>query len=233
MTFKKLHFRNSRQFIGIRRNLNSITVALVHHDPADIFSKYLRQKCQHILLLAVHSLFSVPKNSHPAFKESLNDQILDHGIILHLIHDQMAHTGILLLSFQPIFQIQNRIHILIAQLSFFILNLWKRRKTFLSQETVVQHIEISCLIHPVETALHSLPLLIRKIESLKSLHLINEIFCHCIHSGKQWDIHEFKVKKLYDLLLFFDHTSVFHITEVHKVVLKLHQISFHTIQKIP
>ena len=69
--------------------------------------------------------------------KQLDDEILDHGIILHLIHDQMADTAVFLLGLQTVFQIQNRIHILITKLSFFVLYLWKRRKSLLPQETIV------------------------------------------------------------------------------------------------
>ena len=145
----------------------------------------------------------------------------------------MTDTTVLLLGFQPVFQIQDRIHILITKLSLFILYLWKRRKSFLSQETVVQNIKVSRLVHPVKTALHCLPLFLRKVKSLQRFHLINEILRHCIHSGKQRDIHKFKVKELDDLLFFFDYTTMFHIPEIHKAVFQFYQIPFHAVQKIP
>ena len=233
MTLKKLHFRDPGKLICIRSDFNGISVALVHHNPADIFSKNLRKKCEYILLISVHGLFPVSENRHLAFEKFLDDQILNHGIILHLIHDQMADTAVLLLCFQPVLQIQDRIHILIAKLSFFVLYLRKRRKSFLSQETVVQNIKVSRLVHPVKTALHCLPFFLRKVKSLQRFHLINEILRHCIHSGKQRDIHKFKVKKLDDLLFFFDYTTMFHIPEIHKAVFQFYQIAFHAVQEIP
>ena len=137
MAFKKLHLCDPRKLIRIGSNLNGITVALIHHDPSDILAKDLRKECKHILLVPIHGLLPISQDRHFAFKKPLDDEILDHGIILHLIHDQMADTAVFLLGLQTVFQIQNRIHILITKLSFFVLYLWKRRKSLLPQETIV------------------------------------------------------------------------------------------------
>ena len=93
---------------------------------------------------------------------------------------------------------------------------------------------------------------LEEISDLKTA--VSEAVTNCIIHGYEGEIHKIRVecrlrgqelqvdvtdhgagipdiKKAMEPL--FTTKAVFHITEVHKAVLKLHQISFHTIQKIP
>ena len=106
----------------------------------------------------------------------------------------MSHTAVLLLGFQTIFQVKHRVYILITKFSLLKLYLRKRRKSFFFQETVVKDIKISCLVHTVKTASHRIFLLVCHIHIPKGLNLVYEIISHCIHPGKQGNVHKLKVK---------------------------------------
>ena len=136
-----------------------------------------------------------------------------------------------LLALQTILQIKDRVNVFILQFSLFKRNPRQPLISVLFQELAVNHIEISGHIQLHKFLTDQLFLIICQITVTQSFHLINEIICNRIHSGKQRIILELKVKQLNNLRLCFHKSLIFHISEIHQTVFQLHNVAFHKIDK--
>ena len=95
----------------------------------------------------------------------------------------------------------------------------KSRITAAFQETAVHHIDIPCLVHTHEFLHHKGTFFLIHIAIPKCLHLVNEILRHSFHTGKQGNVLEFEIEQLDDLLFFPGEVLVFHIMEIHQLIL--------------
>ena len=96
---------------------------------------------------------------------------------------------------QPVFQIQNRIHILIPQLPLLQRPPRQRLITFLLQKTIVENIKIHRLIHLPELLNQRNPLLLRQIPVQQRLDLVNKRLRHRIHPREQRNIRKLVIKQ--------------------------------------
>ena len=137
----------------IRRDFHRISVALIQHDRAHLFSENLWKKQQDIPHRLVQCLCLISQNRHPARKQCVQDHVLEIGIVLHLINHQMFDVAVFIFPFQTIFQIQHRKYIFIFQNPPLIRNIRKFLIPAFFHKPVINHIEILCYIHTIEFSL--------------------------------------------------------------------------------
>ena len=227
MAFEQFHILNPGKFIGILRDLHRVSIASVHNDLADIPAKDLRQKFQYILLLLFHRLCLISEDRHPAREKFPKEHILDPGIILHLINHDMLDAMMIFAAEKRIFQIKDRIDILITQLTLLQRNTRQWIVACLFKKTTVQNIAVSRLIHTQKTLRQLFLFFICEVSVPQCLHLIDEIFCHCLHSGKKRNIQELKVKQINDLLLGKRTALVLYVLEIHQFIFQAKHVSVH------
>ena len=132
---------------------------------------------------------------------------------------------------KPVFQIQQRIHILIFQKSLLRRYIPQRRISGILQQPVIDHIQIRGHIKTLKLLPDHQQFLFRKRPIMECLVFIHKILHHRIHSGQQRNSGEFVVEQLQDLLRLFLHALIFHVPEIHQTVLQFHKKSFHALYK--
>ena len=132
-------------------------------DDPDIFSEDPRKEFQYILLTVLHCLRPVSQDGHPAWKHFFQQQILNSGIILHLVHHQMPDPAVDAAPVQRIFQIKKGINVLIREPALFRRPLRQGTVSFAFQETAVKGVTVPRTVHLHEFSQDFFPLLIGQI----------------------------------------------------------------------
>ena len=231
MPLEILYSLDSRDLPCIFRDLRRVPVAFFHLNAPDLPAEYFRKKGQHIPRLLIHRLGTVAQDRHIAREQKSQDHILQIGIILHFINDQMADVPARRPGQKPVFQIQQGIHILIFQKSLLLRYIPQRRISGILQQPVIDHIQIRGHIETLKSLPDHQQFFFRKCFIMERLIFIHKTLHYCIHSRQQRHSGEFIVEQLQDLLRLFLHALIFHVPEIHQTVLQFHKKSFHALYK--
>ena len=182
MAFQKFKPCNAADLCRILCNLIGITVALIQYNLPYIFSEYLRQELQHVMLFRIQCLRIIAQDRHPALKQVLKDHILHKGVILHFINDQMFYIFLRALSKQSVFQIKDRKYIFVLNLPSLIWHIRKQLISVILQHPIIDRVDVFCHIHTVKPGFQKFSVIIGNITALQRLICINEILHDSIHS---------------------------------------------------
>ena len=220
-------FPRGQKSCRIGRNLHCVTVTFIHGYLFHMTSKDPGQKSSHVPHLFIQCLIFVSQDRHTAGKQLCQDQILDIGVILHLINYQMLDPFVGTFSQKPVFQIQHGRRVLILHQPAFIRDVRQRLPSAAFQKPAVYLIDIFCHIHAVKFLPEIFGLFFRQFSSFQSLVFIYHIFHYSIHARKQRHILKTKIKQMDQFLFGFMKPVPCQIPEIHQAVLQCGKKSFH------